>query len=90
MAQVSYRRRVSCQFFDCGGRTEHGNNCNSSGAESPETSVVTENLVCMLTLSAGETDRGIRAAAMQRRAESQSGECKEQSGLSSRRDCFGS
>ena len=36
MAQVSYRRRVSCQFFDCGGRTEHGNNCNSSGAESPK------------------------------------------------------
>ena len=28
-------------------------------------------------LSAGETDRGTRAAAMQRRAESQSGECRE-------------
>ena len=31
----------------------------------------------MPTLSAGETDRGIRAAAMQRRAESQSVECRE-------------
>ena len=34
-------------------------------------------------LSAGETDRGIRAAAMQRRAESQSVECREKSGLGS-------
>jgi hypothetical protein len=39
--------------------------------------VVTENLVCMPTLSAGETDRGNRAAAMQRRSGSQSGECRE-------------
>jgi hypothetical protein len=31
-------------------------------------------------LSAGETDRAIRVAAMQRRAESQSGECREKSG----------
>ena len=31
----------------------------------------------MPTLSAGETDRGNRAAAMQRRSGSQSGECRE-------------
>jgi hypothetical protein len=49
-----------------------------------------ENLVCMPTLSAGETDRGNHSAAIQRRSESQSGECKEQSGVSSRRECFGS
>src|SRR5580704_14793825 len=49
-----------------------------------------ENLVCMPTLSAGETDRGNHSVAIQRRSESQSGECKGQSGVSSRRDCFGS
>src|SRR5580704_10609544 len=32
-----------------------------------------ENLVCMPTLSAGETDRGNRSVAIQRRSESQSG-----------------
>src|ERR1700722_7383850 len=49
-----------------------------------------ENLVCMPTLSAGETDRGNHLVAIQGRSESQSGECKGQSGVSSRRDCFGS
>jgi hypothetical protein len=49
-----------------------------------------ENLVCTQTLSAGETDRGNHSVAIQRRSESRSGECKEQSGVSSRRDCFGS
>src|ERR1700731_4295741 len=47
-----------------------------------------ENLVCMPTLSAGETDRGNHSVAIQRRSESQSGECKGQSGVSSRRDCL--
>jgi hypothetical protein len=42
--------------------------------------VVTENLLCVPTLSAGETDQGNRAAAMQRRSGSQSGECREKSG----------
>jgi hypothetical protein len=49
-----------------------------------------ENLVCMPTRSAGETDRGNHSVAIQRCSESQSGECKGQSGVSSRRDCFGS
>jgi hypothetical protein len=40
----------------------------------------------MPTLSAGETDRGNRAAAMQPRSGSQSGQCKETSGLGSRPD----
>src|ERR1700722_2592792 len=47
-----------------------------------------ENLVCMPTLSVGETDRGNHSVAIQRRSESQSGECEGQSGVSSRRDCF--
>ena len=42
-----------------------------------------ENLVCMPTLSARETDRGNHSVAIQRRSESQSGECKGQSGVSS-------
>jgi para-nitrobenzyl esterase len=49
-----------------------------------------ENLVCMPTLCAGETDRSNHSVAIQRRSESQSGESKEQSGVSSRPDCFGS
>jgi hypothetical protein len=48
----------------------------------------TRNLVCMPTLSVGETDRGNHSVAIQRRSESQSGECEGQSGVSSRRDCF--
>jgi hypothetical protein len=42
----------------------------------------------MLTLPAGETNRGNRAAAMQRRSEWQSGECKGKFGLGPRADCL--
>jgi hypothetical protein len=65
-------------FLNLGGSAAGNPNCssvNSTGKvacfaeayNSEMKAVITENLVCMPTLSAGDTDRGILAAAIRRR-----------------------